>query len=84
MVVVAKHSRLFCSMETLSYHDLSLVSKFESSWTLGNERKSLVQKKHYSKYLKILAHLNFRLFCNDRNESRFECERNRNNGDLQS
>ncbi|TDE43206.1 acyl-CoA oxidase [Flavobacterium rhamnosiphilum] len=48
----------FAIMETLSYHDLSLVIKFGVQFGLwGTSIQSLGTKKHYSKYLKNIGSL---------------------------
>jgi acyl-CoA oxidase len=48
----------FAVMETLSYHDLSLVIKFGVQFGLwGMSVKSLGTEKHYSKYLKDIGSL---------------------------
>jgi acyl-CoA oxidase len=45
-------------METLSYHDLSLVIKFGVQFGLwGMSVKSLGTEKHYSKYLQDIGSL---------------------------
>jgi len=73
----------FAIMETLSYHDLSLVIKFGVQFGLwGMSIQSLGTEKHYKKYLKNRHTSTPWLFCNDRNKSRFECERNRNKSNL--
>jgi acyl-CoA oxidase len=59
-------------METLSYHDLSLVIKFEYNLTLGMSVK-LGTEKHYSKYLQDIGSLKLQAVLHDRDQSRFEC-----------
>ncbi len=66
-------------METLSYHDLSMVIKFGVQFGLwGMSVYFLGTEKHHQQYLKDIGTLKLPgLFCNDRDRAWVQCERDR-------